>query len=279
MVTGHLKQWEFLKNKFELGNLSHAYLFSGHKESKKELFANEFVKLINCRESKKPCQNCQNCRMIEKKGFLDLLVISSQNSESSLKNEKDMMEISVGQIRNLRNFLSYKPYYGNFKIVLIENAERMTFEAQSCFLKTLEEPKGKTIIFLVSSKPDMILPTIFSRCQEIKFFYKGKHEMSKDEEIIFENLKKSIGSQLAEKFKYAKNTDLEGENFSKIMGVLRKYFRQLMLSKIGLLNLEVKNYPIEKIRKIIGLIESISRQADTGNINNKMALEIILMEI
>jgi DNA polymerase-3 subunit delta' len=187
-------------------------------------------------------------------------------------------EITIQQIREAQQFLSYKPFYNLMKIVIVQNAEKMTLEAQNCFLKTLEEPKGRTIIFLITPKPDLLLPTVSSRCQEIKFFYKGKHEILKEEEIIFNDLMKIIKSELAEKFRYAKNVNLEGENFNKVISVLRKYFRQMMLSKVGLTKSEVKNYSVEKLRKIIDLIEDISRQSVSGNINNKMALEILLME-
>lgn len=278
-VALHKKQWDFLKNKFKTGKMPHAFLFSGPKESEKNLFAKELVKFISCSEKEKPCQICQNCRMIEKENFPDLLVVKSINSESSIKNEKDMMVIEIEQIRQAQNFLALKSYYGGYKFLIVDDAERMTFEAQSCFLKTLEEPRGKTIIFLISSKPHMILQTIYSRCQEIKFFYREHYEFSDQEQKILSDLGKVMGSELAEKFQYAKNTNLEGENFNKILGVLRKHLRHLLLAKAGVEKAENVNYPMSKIKKAIELIEDISRQAEISNINNKMALEVILMEI
>src|SRR5439155_12638026 len=114
--------------------------------------------------------SCQNCLAIEKGSYPDLLFIKSSNSQSSIKDEVDKMEIDVAQVREAQNFLSYKSYYGGFKAVIVDDADRMNQEAQSCFLKTLEEPKGKTIIILNSSKPQILLQTITSRSQEIKFF-------------------------------------------------------------------------------------------------------------
>ncbi len=282
-MEDYQKQWEFLKKKFEMGQLGHAYLLSGPAEADKFHFAKEFIRLINCLssqillcEGKTWEDKCQNCKMIEKENFPDLLIIKSKNSQSSLKEGKDNIEIDVSQIRNAQNFLSYKSYYGGFKAVIIEDAERMNFEAQNCFLKSLEEPKGDTIIFLISSKPNLLLNTILSRCQEIKFFYNGKYEISNDEKIILSGLEKIINSKLAEKFQYAKSANLEGENFGKILMVLRKYFRNLLISQVE--NSQSAGYSIEKLRKILELIEHISHQSQLYNINNKMALEVILLE-
>ncbi len=294
MLKDYQKQWQFLKNKFEAGQLRHAYLLSGNeKTEKKFLFAKELIKLVNClpfqalakegQVKEKPCYVCQNCKMVEKEIFLDLMIIKSQDSESSMKNRKDMLKIEISQIRTVQNFLNYKPYYGNFKAVIIENAERMTLEAQNCFLKSLEEPKGRTIIFLISSKSELLLPTIFSRCQEIKFLTNsGTLEENSEEKEILKDLPKVISSDLAEKFSYVKAVNLDGDNFNKILNAFQKYFRNLLLMKIGVSkgNLKDNNiYSIVRLKKIIRLIDSISFKLNISNINNKLALEILLLEI
>src|SRR3989344_1386575 len=181
-MEAHQKQGEFLRGKFENGNLGHAYLFAGSEGIGKKEFTTKFVKLVNCLKPdvKQFCGECQNCVLIEKGSFPDLLVVASQNSTSSQKDGEDKMEIDVAQIRDAQNFLSYKAYYGNYKVVIVEHAERMNVEAQNCFLKTLEEPRGKTLIILISPKPDMLLPTISSRCQMLKFF--GSKDYAKEDQ-------------------------------------------------------------------------------------------------
>ena len=286
MIIGHEKQWSFLKNKLESGQLSHAYLFAGEKQLGKKFFAKEFIKLINCLEKTgKPCHACQNCQMIEKGSFPDLLTVES--NEGELKIEK---------LREAQNFLSYKSYYGSFKAVIINDAEKMNQESQNCFLKTLEEPKGKTIIILISSRPDLLLETIVSRCQTVKFFMTGRAEdlflnpeEAKKEENILKEILEAINSGLAEKFKYAKSLDFDAQPLSQTLAILIKYFRYLLLLKIGLDNQKkkyfadlpsyLKNYPAPKIKKTINLIEYISRQASFTNINQKLALEYLLIEI
>lgn len=291
----YTKQWDFLKNKFESQQLGHAYLLSGRDMESVQNFAKDFVKFINCmsvrsqqakddRGSEKFCDECYNCRMIEKESFPDLVILKSENSESSLKNEKDMMSIDIEQIRELQNFLVHTSFYGKYKAVIIENAERMTIEAQNCLLKNLEEPKGKTIIFLISSKSEILLPTIISRCGELRFINSEINlEVSERDKEILEGLLKIIDLDIAEKFQYVKQVNLEGDNFGRILSMLQRYFRSLLLSKIGIKEknevLDKKNYNISQLQSIIKLIDNIMYQSNTANLNSKLALEILLMEI
>ena len=298
MIIGHKKQWEFLEKKFETDQLSHAYLFAGAKEIGKRTFAIELAKLINCQQKGKvPCQKCVNCQMIEKGNFPDLLIIKSANSASSIKNKKDGLEIEIGQIREAQNFLSYKSYYGSYKIVIVDDAERMNVEAQDCFLKNLEEPKGRTLIVLVSSKPDILLPTIASRCQTLKFLRpkdlpENSEKIKKHQEIL-KDLVPVINSDLSEKFKYAKSIDFEEQDINEILEVTQKYLRYQLLKETGsddsestkeldvfFASLPVsKNLPVEKIKSALNLIDNINNKLIFTNASPKLALEILLMEL
>ncbi len=276
-MLNYRKQLDFLKGKFDAGQLAHAYLFSGKEIAEVKQFTKEFIKSIDCTAKEKPCGTCQTCLMVEKESFPDLMVIKSINSESSVKNERDMGEIAIEQIRDTQHFLSQTSYYGNYKMVIVEDAERMTREAQNCFLKNLEEPKGKTIIFLLSSKPDLLLPTIFSRCQHITFLSKEKYEVSNQEQGILQNLLQVKDSDLAVKFNYAKQAGVDSDSVSNILVILQKHFRQMLFSSI----ISEKGSPqdILKLKKNIELIENIHYQVSFTNVNPKLALEIVLMEI
>lgn len=245
-IIGHKKQWEFLKKKFESNQLSHAYLFAGSKEIGKRTFAMEFSDFIGCK-------------------FPDLMVVKSEDGK----------EISIKQIREVQNFLAYKSYNGGFKVVIVDDAEKMNQEAQSCFLKTLEEPKGKTLLILISSKHDMMLSTIASRCQTIKFSKpKGlpeNAERAKKEQEILKDLLLILNSDLSDKFKYVKSIDFDEQDLGEILEVLQKYMRDQLLS-------EQKKYSMEKIKKIINLIEDLNQKILFTNANPKLALEILLME-
>ena len=193
MTIGHQKQWDFLKKKFEAGQLSHAYLFSGDRYLGKKTFARKFAEFVGCK-------------------FPDLMVVKPEDGK----------EISIAKIREIQKFLAYKSYNGGFKIVIVDDAHFMNQEAQSCFLKTLEEPKGKTLLILISSKPDMILPTILSRCQTIKFL--GKPALSQQkieqENKILQDFLKVASCEFSEKFKYAKSLDADQQKLGDILEVL-----------------------------------------------------------
>jgi DNA polymerase-3 subunit delta' len=265
MIIGHQKQWEFLKNKFENNQLSHAYLFTGEEGIGKKLFANELAALIGCK-------------------FPDLMVVAPEDGK----------EIPIAKIREVQNFLAYKSYNGGFKIVVVDSAHLMNQEAQSCFLKTLEEPKGQTILFLISSKPDILLETIASRCQPMKFF-RPKNLPQNQEKIeknqkIFKELSGVINKNFADKFKYIKAIDFEKQNPLEIIEVIQKYLRYQILKKSGIETSKteqdifggsdiLKNYSISQIKKTLVLSEDISNKMLFTNANPKLALEILLMEI
>ena len=277
-----MSQWDFLKKKVDSGRIAHAYLFSGPEEVSKIAFAMELTHIVNCKEKGNCSPKCPHCKMIDSLNFPDVMVIRSKDSPSSIENGYDMMEISIEQIREAQNFLSYKPYYGNFKTVIIEDADRMSLEAQNCFLKNLEEPKGKALVILTSSKKDMIIPTVLSRCEEIKFFHNGDYEISGPEEKILRDILPLMKSDLAEKFQYSKKTNLEGESFRMILRVLEKYFRKLMMIKIGAVRpggAGEKEFTADKTKEILKLIEKIAHQDNVSNLNRKMALEVLLMEL
>lgn len=283
MSEHHKKQREFLKKKFELNQLSHSYLFTGQKEIGKKDFALEFAEFLGCK-------------------FPDLMIVELEEGK----------EISIKKIREVQNFLSYKSYNGGFKIVVVNEAEKMNQEAQSCFLKTLEEPKGKTLIILISSKPDLFLPTIISRCQAIKFF-KPKNlpensERAKKEKEILEKLMSVLNSSFAEKFRYVKEIDFparnaslarnasrsdasghsdaggEKENALDILEVMQKYLRHLLMLRIGIdkpsnQDERFKKYSVGDLKRILNLVEDIGRKLTFTNASEKLALEILLMEL
>ena len=287
----HKKQWEFLKRKFEANQLSHAYLFSGAEDLGKKFFAKEFVKLVNCsaETGTNPCQKCFSCQSIEKESFPDFKILREANEKDSKFG--DGGEIKISQIRDVQKFLNYKPYYGKFKAVLVEDAEKMNQEAQSCFLKTLEEPNGNAIVILLSSKPGLLLETILSRSQTIKFF--GRKSLSQEkidrQNKILQEVLKIIPLSFSEKFKYAKSFDFEKQKLQEFLEVLQKYFRHLMFTKVGVSNdlsndfqkqnFPLNNYSVLKIKKNIKLIEEIQIKIMFSNVNQKLALEVLLMQL
>jgi DNA polymerase-3 subunit delta' len=258
MSISHNKQWDFFKEKFEQGQLSHSYLLSGNQNIGKQDFAKKFCEFIGCK-------------------FPDLMILDLSE------------EIKIEKIREIQDFLSYKAYNGGFKSVIMANAEQMNKEAQNCFLKTLEEPKGQTLIFLISPKPDLLLDTIKSRCQQIKFFGKAEEtqaEIERGEEIL-SHILKVASADMAVKFQYAKSVDFEETSLQDILASLEKYSRYLIFKKaigdqkgyFASIKSPMESYSVEKLKTIIELIEDTNTKATFTNINQKLALENLLLEL
>ncbi len=162
------KQWQFLKKTAELGKTPHALLFYGRSACGKQALALEFIKLLNCEAKNfeaRPCLTCRSCLDIEKNAHPDLTIVEPQEGK----------EIKIVQIRNLQNSLSLKAYSAPFKAAIIDQAHLLNQEAQSAFLKILEEPRGNSLFILVSEYPEMLLPTILSRVERLRFYSLPHH--------------------------------------------------------------------------------------------------------
>ncbi len=148
-TLGFNKIKTFFERMAKNGQLGHAYLFSGQEMIGKRTFALELANLVNNTVAKGAINP-------------DLLFIDSASSESG-------RTIAIEEIRGIKNFVSLSPYIGPYKLVVINDAHLMTTEAQNALLKVLEEPSPSSILILVTANPTSLLPTIVSRCQEIKF--------------------------------------------------------------------------------------------------------------
>jgi DNA polymerase-3 subunit delta' len=248
-MIGHQKQWEFLKKSAELGKLPHALLFYGQEGLGKKALAIEFSKLL-----------------IGKISPPDFILIESEGKE-----------IQIAQIRELIGKLSFKPYLADFKIAVLNNAHLMTKEAQNCFLKFLEEPKGRTILILITAYPSLLLPTITSRVQKVRFFPTKSFEVKNKEEFISDLIKISE-SDLVSRFQYAKN--ISTENLKEILDTWLRYFRRIFIFRlIGRETKDFNRYPLTKLKDIIRYIQSTKFLISTTNTNPRLALEILLMKL
>lgn len=148
-----------------------SYLFCGEAGVGKKTLAIAFAKAVNCLNPGPPgprfpedspvdaCGECESCTKIESGVHPDFLLISPEERL-----------IRIDEIRMIDDALSYKPFEGRKKTVIIDDAETMNISAANAFLKTLEEPPEDSVIILVTSKPDLLPATIRSRCSRINFF-------------------------------------------------------------------------------------------------------------
>ena len=99
----------------------------------------------------------------------ELAQAAIDSSHSLLVVQTPKASIGIGDIHELNRQLQLKNLSRSTRIVIIRDADKMTIEAQNAFLKTLEEPPARTVIFLVAQDQTKLLPTILSRVQTVKF--------------------------------------------------------------------------------------------------------------
>ena len=157
---GNEKTIHRLRNLAKSRRIAHAYLFSGPEGVGKKRAAIEFGRTLLCEKNiSEPCGKCRSCGQSEKGVHPSLKVITR---------EKDRKDILISQIRELIRELSFVGQ--GERIVIIDDAHRMSEEAMNALLKTLEEAPDKVLLILVTSSPSMLLSTIRSRCQSVLFF-------------------------------------------------------------------------------------------------------------
>ena len=125
----------------------------------------DIVKLANCTESEYFCDNCGDCIKINKRIHPDIFVVD--NGKGTIK---------IETIREAQKFLYLKSFQSKVKALIINNAHLFTEAASNAFLKTLEESPPNSMIMLISSRPDLMLPTILSRCRKIYMPYHGENK-------------------------------------------------------------------------------------------------------
>jgi DNA polymerase-3 subunit delta' len=175
-VIGHETQKMVLQRSLQRGRLSSSYLFSGESGTGKALLAREFVKLLFCEspleDDRGPdsCGQCPQCRKTDHGNHPDLMVVVPEGQQ-----------IKIEQIRSAQEFLSIRPLEAPRRVLIVDDAERMNESSQNAFLKTLEEPPSTALIILITMSPEMLLPTVRSRCFHLKF---GLLNRQQTEEVL-----------------------------------------------------------------------------------------------
>lgn len=150
----HIK--EHLKSAIESKKVSHAYIIHGEKNAGKEFIAETFAMALECEDesSTEPCMECHSCKQAITRNHPDIFTLIHEKPGT----------IGVEDIRkSIVSDVSVRPYNGKWKIYLINDAEKMSVQAQNALLKTLEEPPDYVVIMLLTSNISALLPTIISR--------------------------------------------------------------------------------------------------------------------
>ncbi|MDE6312838.1 MAG: AAA family ATPase [Lachnospiraceae bacterium] len=155
-IIGHEQIIEHLQNAIELDKVSHAYIINGEKGTGKMLLADAFALTLQCEKQERiPCLKCRSCKQTLSGNQPDIIHVTHEKPGS----------ISVDEIRTqLNNDIQVKPYSSPRKIYIIDEADKLTVQAQNALLKTIEEPPEYAVIVMLTSNADALLPTILSRC-------------------------------------------------------------------------------------------------------------------
>lgn len=155
-VLGHEQTILHMKNAIRMQKVSHAYIISGEKGSGKKMLAGIFAKTLQCEQKgEEPCMECRSCRQAESLNQPDIIRVTHEKPGT----------ISVEEIRTQVNGdIMIRPYSSPYKIYIIDEAEKLSVQAQNALLKTIEEPPVYGVILLLTTNAGMLLPTIRSRC-------------------------------------------------------------------------------------------------------------------
>src|SRR3990172_673775 len=179
-ILGHEKEIERLKRAVEGKRIAHAYLFSGPEGIGKRLVAGSFAAALNCSDfSGDSCGVCRSCKMFEAGSHMNLCVVEPEEDAGTTDDEEKPRRVvkkkkrarpvlKIDAIRGLQRALRYRVESGT-RVALVDGAHLMTRPTANALLKTLEEPPEGSIVVLLSSEPDSLLPTVLSRCQRINF--------------------------------------------------------------------------------------------------------------
>ena len=176
-IIGNDSVKDVLRHHLVGDRVPNALLFAGTDGVGKRLFALELAKAFLCRNNTKN-EACGVCPACLRAGQFEFPKADDKDAHKKVifSNHADVgtviaynRNILVDAIRDLEKEAYFRPYEGNARFFLIDDADKMNDAAANALLKTLEEPASTSHIILITSRPDTLLPTIRSRCQTVRF--------------------------------------------------------------------------------------------------------------
>ena len=131
-------------------NMTHAWLFTGPPGSGRSNAAMAFAAALVCEEG--GCGQCVNCKTALAGSHADVELIRTEG-----------LSIKIDEVRELITRASWSPSVANYRVVVIEDADRLTESAANALLKAVEEPGARTVWLLCAPSTTDVLPTILSR--------------------------------------------------------------------------------------------------------------------
>ena len=175
-VIGHRRLVGLLARSIRRGTLPPSLIFAGPSGVGKRLVAVATAQALNCTaisQTADPvdrvvdhvaleldaCGTCAACMRIARGVHADVLIVEPGDSGS----------IKIDRVRDIVDRAAYRPFEGRRRVVVVDEADALVPAAQNALLKTLEEPPSSSVFLLVTSRPDMLLDTVRSRCPRLRF--------------------------------------------------------------------------------------------------------------
>ena len=157
MMLFNRTEKEKLLSEIASGKLSHAYLIEGGEGCGKTYFARFAAAAVLCTGDTPPCGKCPSCVKALAGSHPDLFYFSPDKKAS----------MGVETVRDIKKSLFFMPNDGDRKVYIIDDAQKMTVQAQNALLKFIEEPPASVLFFIVADKKESLLPTVVSRTRII----------------------------------------------------------------------------------------------------------------
>ena len=188
-ITGHQRLVELLARSIAGGTLPPSLLFTGPAGATKRQTALAVAQTLNCLDLRQvtdvsgqqmtdACGVCASCLRIQRGVHPDVVIVEPGDTGA----------IKIDQIREVVERAAYRPFEGRRRAVIIDEADALMAPAQNALLKTLEEPPSLSVFILVTTRPDMMLPTVSSRCIRLLFTQPGAEEVDVDAREIAQSV-------------------------------------------------------------------------------------------
>lgn len=277
------------------GRIPHAWLFTGIEGVGKDAVAIEIARVLRCENPREggssACEACRGCvtagalrnpnvrfvfalpsgkgedsrsdSPLIKLGDAELSVVQEQTAIKGMDPYHNVtipraQQIKISSIREIRRDATFAAAEPGWRIVIISEADLMGDEAANAFLKTLEEPSPKTLLILTSSHRERLLPTILSRCQEIRF------DPLNDEEIA----EALHGRRGVDRTTAALTAKLAGGSYSRAMELASGDLNQTRHDVVAFLRAALRRSPLA----LHGEVERLTSKVDRHGAERTLTL-------
>jgi len=150
----------------------HAYILTGPERIGKRALAIEFARALICERPPSagiPCGSCSRCRRVSRGVHPDVTIadLLTQAAAEKASTTSRNTSLNIATVRDVSANVALRPVEADWRVAIVDDVETMQETAQEAFLKTLEEPPSYTVIILLTSDVELLLPTILSRCVTI----------------------------------------------------------------------------------------------------------------